>query len=132
MSGYSPDDWPAEDINLIHELSSDSLRILRKPFSSRDLISSARELIGAPQKPEGAAQGVRAIDETEERERVITALERQAGLLELAHDAIIVRDLAGRILYWNRGAEELYGWTREQAIGRLSHDLLETGFPVPF
>jgi PAS domain-containing protein len=55
---------------------------------------------------------------------------QQASLLDLTHDAIFVRDMSAIITYWNRGAEELYGWTPEQAIGRQSHDLLQTGFPV--
>jgi PAS domain S-box-containing protein len=56
---------------------------------------------------------------------------RQASLLDLTHDTIFVRDLADLITYWNRGAEELYGWKREQAVGRKSHELLGTQFPEP-
>jgi two-component system cell cycle sensor histidine kinase/response regulator CckA len=56
---------------------------------------------------------------------------RQAALLELAHDAIFVRDLDGVITYWNRGAEHLYGWSSTEAIGRVSNDLLETDFHTP-
>jgi protein-histidine pros-kinase len=128
MSGYSAEEWAADDIALIQNLPSDSIRILRKPFSARDLLARARELIGTPPKvaPAGAP------DESADRKRVITALERQAGLLELAHDAIMVRDLEGRIRFWNRGAEILYGWPRDQAVGKLSHELLQTVFPVPF
>src|SRR6185437_616320 len=51
-------------------------------------------------------------------------LERQAKLLEQTHEAVFVRDLKGAIVYWNRGAELLYGFGREEAIGRLSHELL--------
>jgi PAS domain S-box-containing protein len=59
-------------------------------------------------------------------------LEEQAELLELAHDAIFVRDVAeATILWWNRGAEVLYGWRKDEAIGRASHDLLRTQFPRP-
>ena len=39
--------------------------------------------------------------------------------------------LGGTITYWSRGAERLYGWTREEAIGRSSHDLLQTSAPAP-
>ena len=52
-----------------------------------------------------------------------------AALLELAHDAVLVREPGGRIVYWNRGAVDLYGWTREEAVGRISHELLGTRFP---
>jgi PAS domain S-box-containing protein len=54
----------------------------------------------------------------------------QASLLDLTHDAIFVRDLHDSVVYWNRGAEELYGWTSEEMLGRVSHDLTQTIFPV--
>src|SRR5918912_3015147 len=56
----------------------------------------------------------------------------QAQLLELAADAILVRDVGtGRIRYWNRGAEQLYGWLREEAVGQVADSLLQTQFPRP-
>jgi PAS domain S-box-containing protein len=56
---------------------------------------------------------------------------QQASLLNLTHDTIFVRDMSDIISYWNRGAEELYGWTAEEAIGKHSHQLLRTDFPIP-
>ena len=57
-------------------------------------------------------------------------IRKQAALLGLAHDAILVRDLNSRVTFWNRGAEQTYGWTAEEAIGRVTHELLQTRFPV--
>jgi len=57
---------------------------------------------------------------------------QQANLLNLTSDTIFVRDIDGSIRYWNRGAEELYGYTAEQALGKRSQELLRTVFPAPF
>ena len=54
---------------------------------------------------------------------------RHAELLDLANDAIVISDSAGKISYWNRGAERMYGWSREEATGRDVHTLLQTGPP---
>ena len=56
-------------------------------------------------------------------------LERQATLLDLAHDAIFIRDGDGRITYWNEGAVQCYGWSRAQALGAVAQILLQTQFP---
>jgi PAS domain S-box-containing protein len=53
----------------------------------------------------------------------------QSELLQLAHDAIIVRDVDSTILFWNRGAEETYGWTAAEACGNATHQFLKTEFP---
>ena len=66
-----------------------------------------------------------------ERKQAERALEEQARLLDLSHDAIIIRDAGDRITYWNRGAEEIYGYRRAEALGRGVHELLRTEFPVP-
>ena len=65
-----------------------------------------------------------------ERKRAEEEVRKQAELLSLAHDAILVRDLGSRVIFWNQGAENTYGWTAEEAIGRVTHELLRTRFPV--
>ncbi len=73
-----------------------------------------------------------------EHRKAKLALQRQqvklnelAEQVELAHDAIFNRDMTGHISYWNRGAEEKYGWSKQEALGRVSHDLLKTEFSIP-
>jgi PAS domain S-box-containing protein len=58
------------------------------------------------------------------RKRAEEQLREQATLLDKAQDAIMVRDLDHRILYWNRSAERLYGWTADEALGRCAKELL--------
>jgi PAS domain S-box-containing protein len=65
---------------------------------------------------------VLTIDQTEQR-RMEDRAREQANMLNRASDAIIVRDLEDRIRFWNKGAERLYGWSAEEAIGRTSVDL---------
>lgn len=67
-----------------------------------------------------------------ERKRMFAALRRQADLLHLSHDAIVVWRLGGGIETWNRGAEELYGYSESEMIGRISHEVLQTAFPEPW
>lgn len=62
----------------------------------------------------------------------MVTLREHARLLDLTHDTIFVRDIDDIIVFWNRAATELYGWTREQAIGRKAAELLQTQFPAPF
>jgi PAS domain S-box-containing protein len=54
-------------------------------------------------------------------------LAQQAAVLDLA--PVMVRDMEGRIVLWNTGAQKLYGFAREEAVGRVSHHLLKTRFP---
>ena len=86
-------------------------------------------LVKMPNPAEFARMYHKLGQDTAEMGRTADALRRQAELLELAHDGILVRGPEGVITFWNRGAEALYGWPREQAVGRVSHDLLRTQFP---
>ena len=65
------------------------------------------------------------------RKRAQALLRRQADLLDQSHDAIFTWEIGAGITYWNRGAEVLYGYTAEEALGRSSHELLRTRSPIP-
>lgn len=66
-----------------------------------------------------------------EKEKMEEKLQKQADLLDLTRDAIMVRDMGDRIIFWNHGAEERYGWMRKEAYGKVSHKLLKTDFSKP-
>jgi PAS domain S-box-containing protein len=73
----------------------------------------------------------RVQERTAELERTMAQATEQSKMLDLANDAIFVRGADDRVSYWNKGAERLYGWNREEAIGHSTHELLGTVFPAP-
>ena len=62
-----------------------------------------------------------------ERKRAEQQIREQAALLDQAQDAILVRDLDQNILFWSKGAEKIYGWTAEEAVGKNARELLFKG-----
>jgi PAS domain S-box-containing protein len=66
-----------------------------------------------------------------DRKQAQAELRATAQLLDLAHDTIMVRDLSDRIIFWNQGAVEMYGYTRSQALEQNVRSLLHTQFPQP-
>jgi len=75
-------------------------------------------------------QGV--VQDITERKQAEEALRQQAQLLHLSYDAILVWRKDGGIEHWNRGAEQLYGFTESEVLGRVTHKLLKTIHPVPW
>ena len=104
-------------------------RIVRPDGSVRVLHARGRVITdedGVPVRMIGSGQDIT------ERHEAESNLRRQAELLELAHDAIIVLSLENRIQFWSRGAEEMYGWSRDEAVGSAAQELLQTRFPTSF
>jgi PAS domain S-box-containing protein len=82
--------------------------------------------------PEGVADGwVSSIVDITERKQQEAELAKQSRLLDFSFNAVMLRDEQNHITYWNRGAEELYGWSKEEALGQISYSLLKTQFPEP-
>lgn len=74
---------------------------------------------------------IRVRERTAELEQKTSELLQKATLLDLANDAILVRSAEDKISYWNQGAERLYGWTSAEVLGKSTHEVLRTEFPVP-
>ena len=81
---------------------------------------------------EGKVIGVVLVfrDVADRRQEQIETAE-QAALLELTQDSVFVIDMEGTVLFWSRGAEAMLGYSKSQAAGKISHDLLRTDFPQP-
>ncbi len=122
---------PADQARVVHgihaaikrgdQLWSDEYRFRRKDGSYAYLFDRGfliRSAAGQPVRMIGAMQNI------SERRRAEEQIRSQARLLDLAHDAIVVRNLSHEVLYWNRGAERIYGWSAEQARGRRVTELV--------
>jgi two-component system sensor kinase FixL len=88
-------------------------------------ISPIKDLDG---KVIGVSKIARDITERKVAER---RLAEQARLLDLSNEAILVRDRRDHITYWNHGAEELYGYSADEALGEVAHKLLQTKHSEP-
>lgn len=74
---------------------------------------------------------VRSVRYAIERKRAEQKIREQAALLDIATDAILVQDLAGRILFWNKGAERLYGWSAAEIVDRTYESLSPNSESAP-
>ena len=77
---------------------------------------------GSAERMFGVAQNITQNKRADEK------LRQQSEILEWAH--VVIRDLDSHIISWNKGVEKLYGWTKEEALGKASHELFQTKFPV--
>ena len=109
------------------QLGSLELEIRRPGKDPVYLLASASPLFDHAGNARGA---VGAFIDVSDRKRLEDLLRERADLLELATEAIIVRDRTGAIQYWNAGAEVLYGWRRDEVLGKLSQQILQTKFPT--
>ena len=108
-------------------LGSIELEIRRPEGGSSHLLASAIPLF----REDGTVRGaVGAFFDVTSRKQLENLLRERADLLELASEAIMVRDLDGVLQFWNGGAEELYGWVREEVLGKKVQEILQTRFPV--
>jgi PAS domain S-box-containing protein len=131
------EDRPTTRVFQTGEAVQNAELLFERPDGEQIVLSAnASPLTDASGEMTGVVVSLRDVTERRETEEALkqqaATLRAQAELLDLAHDAIFVRDVkASTIVYWNRAAEELYGFSRDDAIGRASYDLLHTRFPQP-
>jgi PAS domain S-box-containing protein len=121
---YDPQEWPlARSIMSGEVVTNEEVEILRGDGTRGALNVSSAPICDSGER---IIAGVVSFFDITERKQVEKRLREQAGMLDLAQDAIFAWELGGAISYWNRAAEEIYGYAREEAVGRVSHELLET------
>ena len=103
------------------EITQDELELTNGKFFDR----YSAPVRGKDGKDYGRIWAFRDITDRKQAEEQIA---EQAEFLDKARDAIFVRDLEGKILFWNKGAERMYGWARQEVIGRNIDELL---YPHP-
>jgi len=114
-----------ETVDKVKGLHLGAVDYITKPLQHEEVLArikthlSLRNLAKTLQE-----QNVRLEQEILERQRSEQKIREQAALLDIATDAILVRDLDNQILFWNKGAERLYGWKAEEAIGKNAEELL--------
>jgi two-component system cell cycle sensor histidine kinase/response regulator CckA len=144
-TAYSDYSWN-EMMDMIK--TPERLLILKKPFDSIEVLQLANALTEKWSLIQAARQNLETLESTVrmrtrelesanlrleaeivERKAAGERIREQAMLIESAHDAIIVRDMDDTILFWNKGAESLYGWPAADATGRTMLEVLHQGEP---
>jgi len=120
-------------VALAAALASVFARRIARPIAALVGIASTGEGNGATE----LATPVREVNEVgralaaARRASVLREREREDLLLTLDRAQVLIRDPDGTITVWTSGVEQLYGWTRAEAVGRVWHELLRTEFPRP-
>jgi PAS domain S-box-containing protein len=127
-----PKDRQSEEAKILRKIrrgeSIDHYQTVRRRKDGRliDVSLTISPIKDAKGKIVGVSKVARDITKQKQTEQRLT---EQTRLLDLSNEAILVRDGEDRVTYWNRGAEELYGYSREEAFGKVTHRLLRTEHP---
>jgi PAS domain S-box-containing protein len=121
-----PDNCPHAQL---HKDGKQHTAEIHEPCLGGDFLVSATPLKDENGNLIGSVHVARNITERKKTEQ---AIQRQADLIDLSPEAIIVRKMDGTITFWSKGAEKIYGWTKKEALGKTTHELFQTKYPQPF
>jgi PAS domain S-box-containing protein len=128
-SGMSADDEVLQVLEERHILTvANNVALITRDGREISVEHSAAPILAREGKVIGVVLVFRDVA-ARRQEQIETA--EQAALLELTQDSVFVIDMEGTVLFWSRGAEAMLGYTKSQAAGTISHDLLRTEFPQP-
>jgi PAS domain S-box-containing protein len=125
-----PEELPMQEAAFKNkEIKNSELEVLAPSGRKMTILGSAKPLLTNEGKVRGC---LAAFMDITERKKAEEAIRKQASLIDLSPDAIIVKKLDDTITFWSQGAQNLYGWTKEEALGKKSRSLLRTKFPEPY
>jgi PAS domain S-box-containing protein len=104
------------------------VRLVFADGNVKNVLASASPLFDDSGNSRGS---VGAFVDITESKRLDDELRQRGELLGMASEAIMVRGINGELQYWSSGAESVYGWHREEILGRDLHQVLQTEFPIP-
>jgi len=111
---FKPCDLCSQSIKQITEKGKVYTWEHHSEYYNKDFLIS-EQLIGWP---DGRDVRMKIIVDISQQKAAERKIQQQAELLDKAHDAISLRSLEGKILYWNKAAELIFGWTREEILGK--------------
>jgi PAS domain S-box-containing protein len=118
----------------VHGLMAGAEEFLSKPVDRAELCVRVRNLLrlkayGEYYEHYSQALEAEVLARTADLQGQAQTLSEQAALLDLTQDAVVAWDMEGRILFWSRGAEAMMGWSRHEAVGRITFELMNTVLP---
>ncbi|HIK04957.1 MAG TPA: response regulator [Trichormus sp. M33_DOE_039] len=115
----------SETVDKVKGLSLGAVDYITKPLQHEEVLARVKlHLRLRNLTKQLQVQNQRLAVEIEERTQAENKLREQAALLDITTDAVLVKDLNERICFWNKGAENLYGWQVEEVIGKSIRQLL--------
>jgi len=123
---------PISELNSITDALHDASNLLQESAAKRRRAEEELREANNQLEQRVHTRTVALYEEVQKKQAAEESIRSQALLLQLTHDAIIVRAYNdGRIQFWNRGATLIYGWSEAEAVGKVIHELLQSRYPEP-